>query len=139
MVVLPIYPVEVAVGTELKAAVSLKTSDAAYSPLVAYQAGNGNRFGGYWIDVPEINNGIKHSYSTALDELYLAPGYAMDVHLSGGPERWDLHVEYVESVEVTGEQDLPVTDGVQVRQTHCNGRRLYTALCLSVGQFVCTL
>ncbi|KAH0462028.1 hypothetical protein IEQ34_009603 [Dendrobium chrysotoxum] len=231
MVVLPIYPVEVAVGTELKAAVSLKTSEgnyfyqcdafnsfmkwnvfsesetfralnttekiceadmlhlteiskqsyvqpcawtclfaygtgravlhatlsidlhspfhfmdgplilktafpiAAYSPLVAYQAGNGNRFGGYWIDVPEINNGIKHSYSTALDELYLAPGSAMDVHLCGGPERWDLNVEYVESVEVTGEQDLPVTDGVQVQQTLCNGRRLYTALCLSVGQF----
>lgn len=115
----------------LKAALPI----AAYSPLVAYQAGNGNRFGGYWVDMPEMNNGIKHSYSTVLDVLYLAPGSAMDVHLFGGPERWDLHVEYVESVEVTGEQDLSVTDGVQVQQALSNGRRVYTVLCLSVGKF----
>lgn len=111
---------------------------AAYSPLVAYQAGNGNRFGGYWIDLPELNNGIKHSYSTALDELYLAPGSAMDVYLCGGPERWDVHVDYVESVEVIDEQDLSITDGVQVQQVLSNGERVYTVLCLSVGKFVCT-
>ncbi|XP_020590904.1 LOW QUALITY PROTEIN: nuclear pore complex protein GP210 [Phalaenopsis equestris] len=108
---------------------------AAFSPLIAYQAGNGNRFGGYSIDMSEITNGIKHSYSTALDELYLAPGSAMDIHLCGGPERWHLNVEYVEKVEVTGEHDLSVTNGVQVHRAFFNGSQVYTALCLSVGKF----
>ncbi|KAK8953612.1 hypothetical protein KSP40_PGU015368 [Platanthera guangdongensis] len=108
----------------------------AYSPLVAYQAGNGNKFGGYWVDIPKMNNGLKHSHLFPLDELYLAPGSAIDVLLSGGPERWDHHVEYVESADITSEEILSVTDGAQVSKTFSTGTRLYTKILFSRGNLV---
>ncbi|KAG0478243.1 hypothetical protein HPP92_012962 [Vanilla planifolia] len=108
---------------------------AAYTPLVAYQAGDGNKFGGYWIDIPKIDNFIEDSCSTGLDELYLVPGSAMDVHLCGGPDRWDQHVKYIETVEVVSEQDEYMKDGIQVQRRLSAGRRSYQIVCVSLGKF----
>ncbi|KAG0476584.1 hypothetical protein HPP92_013425, partial [Vanilla planifolia] len=108
---------------------------AAYTPLVAYQAGDGNKFGGYWIDIPKIDNFIEDSCSTGLDELYLVPGSAMNVHLCGGPDRWDQHVKYIETVEVVSEQDEYMKDGIQVQRRLSAGRRSYQIVCVSLGKF----
>ncbi|XP_008807451.2 LOW QUALITY PROTEIN: nuclear pore complex protein GP210 [Phoenix dactylifera] len=108
---------------------------AAYYPLVAYQAENGNRFGGYWVDLSRIFGGIQDSDSTSLDKLYLVPGSGMDVLLLGGPERWNHGVDFVETVNILGEPNLSVVDGVIVQQASSSGGRQYKILCQALGNY----
>lgn len=114
--------------------VTLKASSslAAYSPLVVHQAESGNKFGGYWIDLGRIRADYSNAEHTRLHDLYLAPGSAMDILLLGGPEQWDQHIDYIETVEITSEQSQSITDGVLVQQTPS---RLYTVLCQALGKF----
>ncbi|XP_065001003.1 nuclear pore complex protein GP210-like isoform X1 [Musa acuminata AAA Group] len=107
------------------------SSIAAYYPLIAYQAGNGDQFGGYWVDLSKTDATFQDLDGKGLDELYLVPGSMMDVLLLGGPERWDQKVEFIETVGVLGEQNLSV---VQLHETS-SGRRLYKVVCQTFGKF----
>jgi nuclear pore complex protein Nup210 len=105
---------------------------AAYLPFIVRQAGDGNHFGGYWLDLAQAeNNKQLHS----LEELDLVPGTNLDLLLVGGPEPWNKHVDFVETVDVLGgENDL--TDGVLVHRISDNSRTLYRVLCQRMGTFV---
>ncbi|CAL0328641.1 unnamed protein product [Lupinus luteus] len=81
---------------------------AACLPLIFRQAGDGNQFGGYWLD-------LALAESSSLEEIYLVPGTNLDVLLVGGPERWGKGVEFIETVEVLDETDTLVEDGVLVQ------------------------
>ncbi|XP_045812556.1 nuclear pore complex protein GP210 isoform X2 [Trifolium pratense] len=104
---------------------------AAYLPFIVRQAGDGNHFGGYWLDLAQAeNNKQLHS----LEELDLVPGTNLDLLLVGGPEPWNKHVDFIESVDVLGgENDL--SDGVLVHQISDNSRTLYRVLCQRLGTF----
>ncbi|PKA56686.1 hypothetical protein AXF42_Ash012816 [Apostasia shenzhenica] len=105
---------------------------AAYDPLVVYHAETGNKFGGYHVDLLKTNADIPHSHTTVLDDLYLVPGSSMDVMLYGGPKRWDSLVEHIDTVEVIDDQGPKTTD-VQVQQAFFAGGRVYTVVCLALG------
>lgn len=47
---------------------------SAYYPLLVLQAGNGNQFGGYWVDLSRLQNGIQNMGNNSPKELYLVPG-----------------------------------------------------------------
>ncbi|WOL18742.1 nuclear pore complex protein [Canna indica] len=113
--------------TTLKAVSSI----AAYYPLVAYQAGNGNQFGGYWVSLNEIEANFQDLDSKGLEELFLLPGSMMDIVLLGGPEKWDQKIEFIETVNVLSEQNLSVA------QLHepSNSGRLYRIICQTFGNF----
>ncbi|KAK6913409.1 hypothetical protein RJ641_023010 [Dillenia turbinata] len=49
---------------------------AAYSPLIAQQAGAGNQFGGYWFDLVQAEGSAQLE---CLESLYLVPGTHLDV------------------------------------------------------------
>lgn len=102
---------------------------AAYLPLVVQQNGNGNQFGGYWIDV-ENNN-------TGMEELFLAPESEMDLLVVGGPEPWDQGVEYVDKAEVMAENHI-LQKGIIVSQAINEGGSVYRVSCQSLGNFVST-
>ncbi|KAK2365493.1 nuclear pore complex protein GP210 [Trifolium repens] len=104
---------------------------AAYLPFIVRQAGDGNHFGGYWLDLAQAeNNKQLHS----LEELDLVPGTNLDLLLVGGPEPWNKHVDFIETVDVLGgENDL--TDGVLVHRISDNSRTLYRVLCQRMGTF----
>lgn len=107
---------------------------SAYYPLVVLQAGNGNQFGGYWVDLSRIQSGIQNMDNSP-KELYLVPGSTMDVFLFGGPEQWDQVVDFVETVDVIGEsKNYIVNSAVQKISS-----RLYRVSCQSKGNFVSTL
>ncbi|KAI5428543.1 hypothetical protein KIW84_033506 [Lathyrus oleraceus] len=56
---------------------------ATHLPFIVSQAGDGNHFGGYWLDLAQAENNKQwHN----LEELYLAPGTNLDLLLVGGPE-----------------------------------------------------
>lgn len=114
--------------------ITLKTvkSLAAYYPLTAYQAGNGNQHGGYWVDLSKIDANVQDLDSNGLDELFLVPGSSMDVLLVGGPDRWDHNTEFIETVNVLGGQDLSV---VRLHELSSGGR-LYRIFCQTTGEFV---
>ncbi|XP_074574231.1 nuclear pore complex protein GP210 [Curcuma longa] len=113
--------------------ITLKTvkSLAAYYPLTAYQAGNGNQHGGYWVDLSKIDANIQDLDSNGLNELFLVPGSSMDVLLVGGPDRWDHNTEFIETVNVLGGQDLSV---VQLHELSSGGR-FYRIFCQTIGEF----
>ncbi len=109
---------------------------SAYYPLVVLQAGSGNRFGGYWVDLSRIHSGIQNMVNNSPKELYLVPGSTMDVFLSGGPEQWDQLVDFVETVDVIGESKNYVVSSTAVQKL---SSRLYRVSCPSKGNFVSTL
>uniref|UniRef100_A0A0E0B6Q8 BIG2 domain-containing protein n=1 Tax=Oryza glumipatula TaxID=40148 RepID=A0A0E0B6Q8_9ORYZ len=105
---------------------------SAYYPLVVLQAGSGNRFGGYWVDLSRIHSGIQNMVNNSPKELYLVPGSTMDVLLSGGPEQWDQLVDFVETVDVIGESKNYVVSSTAVQKL---SSRLYRVSCPSKGNF----
>lgn len=105
---------------------------SAYYPLVVLQAGSGNRFGGYWVDLSRIHSGIQNMVNNSPKELYLVPGSTMDVFLSGGPEQWDQLVDFVETVDVIGESKNYVVSSTAVQKL---SSRLYRVSCPSKGNF----
>ena len=102
----------------------------AYLPLIVRQAGDGNQFGGYWLDLVQAESN-KQSHS--LEELYLVPGTSLDIVLVGGPEWWDNGVDFIETVEVLDEGNALAEDGVIVHRVSSN---LYGVLCQKLGSFV---
>ncbi|KAF8399768.1 hypothetical protein HHK36_015638 [Tetracentron sinense] len=103
---------------------------AAFPPLVVHQAGHGNQFGGYWVDLAQAEAQL-----TNLDELYLVPGTQLDVILLGGPERWGQGVEFFETVEIIDEENIPLKDGVLVHQASASNEGLYRVICQTLGNF----
>ncbi|XP_010248630.1 PREDICTED: nuclear pore complex protein GP210 [Nelumbo nucifera] len=105
---------------------------AAYQPLIVYQAGDGNKFGGYWVDLAnaEAGNQLEN-----LDELYLVPGTGLDVMLLGGPERWNEGTEFIESIEIFDEEYNPLKDEVIVHQASTSSDGVYGVLCHALGNY----
>lgn len=109
---------------------------AAYHPLAAFQAGNGNQFGGYFLEFRRRETVDKYFDLEPLSELYLAPGSAMDVLIIGGPDQWGHSVEYVDTVKIRGEKSLP-PEGVIFTKAVTDDGTLYNILCRRAGTFVC--
>ncbi|KAG8050281.1 hypothetical protein GUJ93_ZPchr0009g538 [Zizania palustris] len=105
---------------------------SVYHPLVVLQAGNGNRFGGYWVDLSRIQSGIQNRDNYSSKELYLVPGSTMDVFLFGGPEQWDQLIDFVETVDVVGESKNYAVSSTAVQKL---SSRLYRISCQSKGNF----
>lgn len=112
------------------------SSFSAYSPFMVHQAGDGNEFGGYWVDLTKSHTSFIDSNYSGMDRLYLVPGSGMDILLLGGPEPWDESVEYIDSVEIHGDQDHSMSDGLLLEQISSSSGRLYRVVCLALGSFV---
>jgi nuclear pore complex protein Nup210 len=106
---------------------------SAYYPLLVLQAGNGNQFGGYWVDLSRLQSEIQNVGDISPKELYLVPGSTMDVFLFGGPEPWDKAVDFVEIVDVVGEPESYITGSTSVQKLSSG---LYQVSCQSKGNFV---
>lgn len=106
---------------------------AAYRPLTLHQAGDGNQFGGYWVNTAgaEADNQLEDQ-----DKLYLVPGTQLDVMLHGGPERWDKGVDFMETVEIFYEEHAH-DNGVQMHQISSSYGSLYRVSCRTLGTYVC--
>ncbi|XP_007031576.2 PREDICTED: nuclear pore complex protein GP210 [Theobroma cacao] len=104
---------------------------AAYQPLTLHQAGDGNHFGGYWVNTAgsEAANQLEN-----LDKLYLVPGTHLDVVLHGGPERWDKGVDFRETVEIFDEERAH-DNGVHMHQISSSHGILYRILCQTMGTY----
>ncbi|KAJ3682423.1 hypothetical protein LUZ60_014996 [Juncus effusus] len=87
------------------------TQISSFYPLVVYQAGNGNKFGGYSVNLSNIKSDRK-----ALDELYIVPGSSMDLVLFGGPDKWSEKVEFVDNLEILDLSDGILHDSVTVKE-----------------------
>jgi len=105
----------------------------AYLPLIVCQAGDGNQFGGYWVDLAQAEN---DNQSHGLEELYLVPGTSLDIALVGGPELWDKAVDFIETVEVLDEGNSLAEDGVLVHRVSSSYKNLYGVLCRKLGTYV---
>ncbi|XP_051189761.1 nuclear pore complex protein GP210 [Lolium perenne] len=105
---------------------------SAYYPLLALQAGNGNQFGGYWVDLSRLQSEIQNVGDNSPKELYLVPGSTMNVFLYGGPEPWDKVVDFVETVDVVGEPKSYTTGSTAVQKISSG---LYQVSCQSEGSF----
>ncbi|XP_021760201.1 nuclear pore complex protein GP210-like isoform X1 [Chenopodium quinoa] len=112
----------------LKASASI----ASFLPLILHQAGDGNKFGGYWFDLEEkqMRDGWEN-----LNYLYLALGSHLNVALAGGPERWKKEVDYIQTVEVLDETCSLPKDGVLVHEVQSSEGNGYTVLCKVLGNF----
>jgi nuclear pore complex protein Nup210 len=108
---------------------------ASYYPLVVHQGGNGNQFGGYWFDISGIHSRIQNMNSNSPKELYLVPGSTMDVFLFGGPEPWDLVVDFIETVDVIGELKNQIISSAAVQKLSSG---LYQLSCRSKVSYVST-
>lgn len=106
---------------------------ASFLPLTLHQAGDGNKFGGYWFGLEEE---LTHDGWESLNYLYLAPGSHLDVALAGGPERWKKEVEYIQTVEVLDELCALPKDGALVHEVRNSEGNGYTILCQVLGNFV---
>lgn len=104
----------------------------AYLPLVLRQAGDGNQFGGYWINTAQAE---AHSQFENLDDLFLVPGTHLDVMLVGGPEWWDKSVDFNETVDILDEH-ARLKDGVLVHEVSSSYGSLYRVLCQILGTYV---
>ncbi|XP_030530756.1 nuclear pore complex protein GP210 isoform X1 [Rhodamnia argentea] len=113
---------------------ALKASSriAAFLPLVLRQVGDGNHFGGYWIDFAQVE---ADGYLESLDKIYLVPGTYVDVMLLEGPERWDGDVDYIETVECLDKEPANLKDHNLVEQLHSSYRSLYRVSCQLLGTF----
>lgn len=105
---------------------------ASYMPLTLHQAGDGNHFGGYWVNTARIEatNQLEDR-----DKVYLVPGTQIDVILHGGPERWDKDVEFVDRVEIFDEEHAH-DNGVDVHLISSSHGSLYRLLCQTLGTYV---
>ncbi|CBI34863.3 unnamed protein product, partial [Vitis vinifera] len=103
----------------------------AYLPLVLRQAGDGNQFGGYWINTAQAE---AHSQFENLDDLFLVPGTHLDVMLVGGPEWWDKSVDFNETVDILDEH-ARLKDGVLVHEVSSSYGSLYRVLCQILGTY----
>ncbi|KAK8586935.1 hypothetical protein V6N12_021454 [Hibiscus sabdariffa] len=104
---------------------------ASYRPLTLHQAGDGNQFGGYWVNTAGVEAGNQLEDQ---DKVYLVPGTQLDVILHGGPERWDEGVDFVETVEIFDEKHAH-DNGVLVHQISSSCGSLYRLLCQTLGTF----
>lgn len=104
----------------------------AYLPLILQQAGDGNQFGGYWINTTQAK---AHSQLENLDDLFLVPGTHLDVILVGGPEQWDKGVEFIENVDILYEH-ASLKDGIRVHNVSTDDGRLYRVSCQTLGTYV---
>ncbi|KAK9004035.1 hypothetical protein V6N11_001853 [Hibiscus sabdariffa] len=102
---------------------------ASYRPLTLHQAGDGNPFGGYW-----VNTAGAEAANQLEDQVYLVPGTQLDVMLQGGPERWDKGVDFLETVEIFDEKHA-YGNGVLVDQISSSHGSLYRLLCQTLGTF----
>ncbi|TYI63709.1 hypothetical protein E1A91_D09G035200v1 [Gossypium mustelinum] len=104
---------------------------ASYMPLTLHQAGDGNRFGGYWVNTARIEatNQLEDR-----DKVYLVPGTQVDVILHGGPERWGKGVEFVQKVEIFDEEHAH-DNGVDVHLISSSHGSLYRLLCQTLGTY----
>ncbi|KAG4128596.1 hypothetical protein ERO13_D09G029000v2 [Gossypium hirsutum] len=104
---------------------------ASYMPLTLHQAGDGNRFGGYWVNTARIEatNQLEDR-----DKVYLVPGTQVDVILHGGPERWGKGVEFVQKVEIFDEEHGH-DNGVDVHLISSSHGSLYRLLCQTLGTY----
>ncbi|XP_042500148.1 nuclear pore complex protein GP210 [Macadamia integrifolia] len=105
---------------------------AAYPPLTVKQAGNGNQFGGYSVDLDRAAAGTQLEN---LDEIYLVAGTELDVMLTGGPERWSQGVEFVEHVEIFYEEHNPILNESVVHWPSPSRGGLYRLSCQTLGGF----
>ena len=104
----------------------------AYLPLILCQAGDGNQFGGYWINTAQAE---AHSQFEIVDDLFLAPGTHLDVMLVGGPEPWDKGVDFIEPVDILDKHARP-NDGILVQKVSSSYGSLYQVLCQMLGTHV---
>lgn len=123
------------VDNSLREPIALKASlrIAAYLPLIACQACDGSKFGGYWFDMAQAES---ENLLENLDKLYLVPATNLDVMLLGGPEHWDEGVDFIENVKILDEGHGRIKNGVFVHQVSGNGRSVYRVLCKTLGNFV---
>ncbi|KAK9117285.1 hypothetical protein Sjap_016232 [Stephania japonica] len=104
----------------------------SYRPLIVQHAGNGNKYGGYWVDLVRQDAGREVEN---LNELYLAPGTELDVVLVGGPERWGQGVEFIENVDIFDEKHVQIKEGILVDQLSEGKDGSYRLSCLTLGNF----
>ncbi|XP_031481437.1 nuclear pore complex protein GP210 isoform X2 [Nymphaea colorata] len=107
----------------------------AYPSLLVYQAGDGNRFGGYRVDVPISFSSAQITSLKSVSELYLVPGTRIDMVLLGGPERWDNDIEFIESLEIVPEDMNTFNAGVRISNSSINGGTLYDIYCQDLGAY----
>ncbi|KAF3793671.1 Nuclear pore complex protein [Nymphaea thermarum] len=107
----------------------------AYPSLLVYQAGDGNRFGGYRVDVPISFSSAQITSLKSVNELYLVPGTRIDMVLLGGPERWDNDIEFIESLEIVAEDMNTFNAGVRISNSSINGGTLYDIYCQDLGAY----
>ncbi|EPS63976.1 hypothetical protein M569_10806, partial [Genlisea aurea] len=114
--------------------VILKASSliAAHLPVILHQVGDGNSFGGYWLDWKKSDS---ENQLISLDYLYLAPGTHMDVMLQRGPERWGKDTEFVENVELLGENIPNTREIALIHQIQTEYGIQYRLGCASLGTF----
>ncbi|KAJ1693956.1 hypothetical protein LUZ63_010654 [Rhynchospora breviuscula] len=105
---------------------------SAYHPLVVYQAGSGSRFGGYYVNLSEIETGGSIMERKVLDELYLVPGSTMDILLFGGPQRWSPRVEFVDTLDVLDQPGSLTKDAVVVNRL---SYQMFRISCQTRGDF----
>lgn len=104
----------------------------AYLPLSLRQAGDGNQYGGYWMNTAQAE---AHSQFENLDDLFLAPGTHLDVMLVGGPELWDKGGDFIKTVDILDEHSRP-KKGVDVHEVSSSYQSLYRVLCQKLGTYV---
>ncbi|CAN6449269.1 unnamed protein product [Victoria cruziana] len=107
----------------------------AYPPLFVYQAGDGNRFGGYKVDVPVSYSSAHTDSLKRVSELYLVPGTRIEIVLLGGPERWDNNMEFIESLEIVAEDINTLNAGVRISNSSINRGTLYDIYCQDLGAY----
>uniref|UniRef100_A0A2P2KNT8 Uncharacterized protein MANES_17G112100 n=1 Tax=Rhizophora mucronata TaxID=61149 RepID=A0A2P2KNT8_RHIMU len=105
---------------------------AAYQPLTVHQVVDGSQFGGYWLNLTNVE---ASSQLENLGKLYLVPGTSLDLMLLGGPERWDKGVDFIETVDILDDMHTLVKDGVHVHQISGGYQSLYRMLCQTLGTF----
>lgn len=108
---------------------------AAYPPLIVAQASDGNQYGGYWLNL-SLRESQNQLYN--VKTLFLVPESQMNLQLLGGPDQWDKEIDFIEDVEILGNEITNRKDGLRVhRNPGIAG--LYRIHCRSLGTFVCYL
>ncbi|KAL8139518.1 hypothetical protein V2J09_005539 [Rumex salicifolius] len=105
---------------------------ASFLPLDLHQAGDGNQYGGYWID---LNKADLPTEMEKLEDLHLVPGTSMDIEIVGGPEKWGEDVEFLETVNVIDDRLMLSKEGELVQQIPYISRNLYRIFCPTLGNF----
>jgi nuclear pore complex protein Nup210 len=106
---------------------------AAYPPLTVHQVVDGSQFGGYWLDLGHVE---ASNHLEPLESLYLVPGTSLDIMLLGGPAPWDKDVDYLETVEISGDKHASSKDGIHARRISGSYQSMYRVSCQTLGIFV---